>query len=212
MSALSLTFFLLLTMQNGINGKMASINATFFPEMYKIDDISQNRSELDTKELSVMFEQKEEMVDDFADLFSSSSVKICWALTMVTDFFVCIPLFFFFLLFDKYGEDSMKRSLYNYLTSQISYPVIIQSIVYNPMMAWRIYIGPLNSIAADFNVFILNSTVIWGLICLTEAVLVKAISATKYKYIRPAKDTHFSEHFDRQQFASEQPFSPRNGS
>ena len=62
-------------------------------------------------------------------------------------------------------------------------------------MSWRVYIGPLNSIAADINVLILSSTVIWGLVCLTEAVLIKAIMATNYKHISSINDKFFNDLF-----------------
>ena len=111
---------------------------------------------------------------------------------LIYEQFLSIPLFYFFILFDKYGEDSMKRSLYNYLTSQMSYPVIIQGIFYTPITAWRVYIGPLNSIAADFNILILNSTLIWCLLCQSEAVLIRAILLSNYKYICCIDDKFFS--------------------
>ena len=57
-------------------------------------------------------------------------------------------------LYDKYGEDSMKRSLFNRLNSQSVYPAVVSSLVATSAWAWRIYIGPLNSIGADVTVFI----------------------------------------------------------
>ena len=107
----------------------------------------------------------------FLDLFDSAQVKICWAFTMITDFFISTPLFIFFILFDKYGEDPMKRSLYNHLMSQTAYTVILQTLFYAPTSAWRVYIGPLNSFAADLNTFIVNTSLIWTLIGHSEALI-----------------------------------------
>ena len=54
-------------------------------------------------------------IDDFSDGFDSLSLKTCTLMTFFTEFFIGLPLFYFLILFDKYGVDSMKRSLYNYL-------------------------------------------------------------------------------------------------
>jgi hypothetical protein len=93
------------------------------------------------------------LIDDFDELFSSLSLKICWAFTLVTKFPTTI-IWLLFILFEKYGEDSMKRSLYNRLNSQCAYPVIISSLFCTPAWTWRVYIGPLSSVAADFTFLI----------------------------------------------------------
>ena len=111
----------------------------------------------------------------FLDHFDSLPVKICWAVTIVTDFFISTPLFIFFILYDKYGEDPMKRSIYNYLMSQGSYTVILQTLFYAPTSAWRVYIGPLNSFFADLNVFIVNTSLIWTLLVHSEALTTRYV-------------------------------------
>ena len=94
-----------------------------------------------------------ETSDDFAQEFNNGLLKICLALTTLTEFFISIPLFILFIFFDKYGEDSMKRSLFNCLNSQLAYPVITMITFYTPITTWRVFIGPLNAIAADFGSF-----------------------------------------------------------
>ena len=89
------------------------------------------------------------MIDDFDELFDSLSLKICWAFTVVTEFPMLITCLLF-ILFEKYGEDSMKRSLYNRLNSQCAYSVIINILFCTPAWTWRVYIGPLSSVAANF--------------------------------------------------------------
>ena len=88
MTVLRQAFLLFLTMRNGIYGNMALNNVTFYPEMYQIDDLRHNRSDPDTKELANAIFDEKEMADDFAELFNRLSVKICWALTISTDFFI----------------------------------------------------------------------------------------------------------------------------
>ena len=69
---------------------------------------------------------------------------------VIYEWSLSLPLFILFVLFDKYGEDSMKRSLYNRLNSQLAYAVITIITFHTPITAWRVFIGPLKSIAADF--------------------------------------------------------------
>ena len=92
-------------------------------------------------------------VDDFDEISNSLSLKICWVFTLLTDYFISNVLAMLFILYDKYGEDSMKRSLSNRLTSQFAYPVIISTFFTTPAWTWRIYFGPVSSSAADVAVF-----------------------------------------------------------
>ena len=117
----------------------------------KLDDILKNQSEL-VGLLEKMFRKPLNgiaMIDNFDELFDSLSLKICWAFTVVTEFPMLI-ICLLFILFEKYGEDSMKRSLYNRLNSQCVYSVIISILFYTPAWTWRVYIGPLSSVAANF--------------------------------------------------------------
>ena len=94
------------------------------------------------------------IVDDFDEIYNSSSLQICYFLKLLTDFVISNVLCILFILYDKYGEDSMKRSLCNRLTSQFAYPVIISTFFSTPAWTWRIYFGPISSTAADVAVFI----------------------------------------------------------
>ena len=92
--------------------------------------------------------------DDFKDFFDTSPVKICLTLTLLSEFFVSNVLAVLFIMFDKYGEDSMKRSLFNQMIAQISYPVIISSLISTPCWIGRLAFGPLISILADTTTFL----------------------------------------------------------
>ena len=128
------------------------IQAKFSSELdEKLDYILENQSEF-VGMLEKMFRKplnRIAMIDDFDELFDSLSLKICWAFTVVTEFPMAI-IFLLFILFEKYGEDSMKRSLYNRLNSQCAFAVIINILFCTPAWTWRVYIGPLCSVAADF--------------------------------------------------------------
>ena len=168
--------------------------ARFSIEMYeKINNLIQNQPGLATDVAEIFNTPLEQIntIDDFADELDSLSLKICVALTTFTEFFMSFPLFYFLILFDKYGEDSKKRSLYNCLTSQIAYPVIIL-IIFNPPFVWRVFMGPLKSIVAVMYVFIQNSSVVWAILCQTEGILTRALFLMKYKYISGINDKLFN--------------------
>ena len=164
-------------------------------QMYEmIEDLNENQPGV-VDDISEIFNNtltKIDMIDDFSEEFDSPSLKTCIGLTTFTEFFISIPLFYFLILFDKYGEDAMKRSLYNYLSSQIAYPVIVLIIFNRPFEVWRVFVGPLNSIVADFHVFTQNSAIIWAILCQTEGFLTRALFVTNYKHISGINDKFFS--------------------
>ena len=167
-------------------------------QMYEmIEDLNENQPGV-VDDISEIFNNtltKIDPIDDeFSKEFDSPSLKTCIGLTAFTELFISIPLFYFLILFDKYGEDAMKRSLYNYLSSQIAYPVIVLIIFNRPFEVWRVFVGPLNSIVADFHVFTQNSAIIWAILCQTEGILTRALFVTNYKHISSINDKFFS-HF-----------------
>ena len=90
-----------------------------------------------------------EAIDNFEELFNSLTTKICFGISMATEYLISDVWGVLYILFDKYGEDSMKRSLYNQVNSQFSYPMILSSIISTNGWTWRVYIGPLNRFVAD---------------------------------------------------------------
>ena len=168
-------------------------------QMYKvIKDLNENQPGV-VDDISEIFNNsltKIELIDDdFFEEFDSRALKTCIGLTTFTEFFISIPLFYFLILFDKYGEDAMKRSLYNRLNSQIAYPVIVLIIFNRPFEVWRVFVGPLNSIVAVFHVFTQNSAIIWAILCQTEVFLTRALFVTNFKGIIGINDKFFSNFF-----------------
>ena len=115
---------------------MVALNSTFhsFPASVTVEQIT--------------------IVDDFDELSNSFSLKIGFLFTILTDFFISNALAMLFILYDKYGEDSMKRPIYNRLNSQFAYPVIISNLLSRPAWTWRVIFGPISSTAADVAVLI----------------------------------------------------------
>ena len=89
------------------------------PEMYDMDyDLMKNETLVE--ELSELFGQsitKLAMVDDFRELINGLAPKICIGFSLTTEFLISNVLGVFFILIDKYGNDPMKRSLYNQINS-----------------------------------------------------------------------------------------------
>ena len=83
-------------------------------------------------------------LDPFAELFDDVSLKICWILFSIAILIFSNPYYFLVILYEKYGEDSMKRSLHNQLIGQVAYPIILHNLVGSPASIWRILKGPLN--------------------------------------------------------------------
>jgi hypothetical protein len=160
-----------------------------------IEDLNENQPGVvdDSNEIFNNPLTKTELIyDDVSEAFDSHFLKTCVGLTTFTELFIIIPLFYFLILFDKYGEDAMKRSLNNYLSSQIAYPGIVLIIFNRPIKVWRVFVGPLNLFVADFNLFTQNSAIIWAILCQTEGFLTKALFVTSYKHINGINDKFFS--------------------
>ena len=136
---------------------MTLSQAQFSSEMQnKIEAIIKNQPEF-VEGITKIFGRPVEqitIVDDFDEVSNSFSLKICFVFTTLADYFISNVLAVLFILFDKYGEDSMKRSMYNRLNSQFAYPVIISNLLSRPAWTWRTYVGPISSTAADAAVLI----------------------------------------------------------
>ena len=83
-------------------------------------------------------------LDPFAELFDNVLLKICWIFLAFGILILTNVYYFLIILYEKHGEDSMKRSLFNQLISQASYPVLLHNLVCTPAWIWRLFIGPLN--------------------------------------------------------------------
>ena len=68
-------------------------------------------------------------LDPFAKLFDHDLLKMCWILLGIAILIFTNPYYFLIILYEKHGEDWMKRSLYNQLIGQASYPIILHNLV-----------------------------------------------------------------------------------
>merc|ERR1712051_909827 len=94
------------------------------------------------------------IVDEFDEISNCPLLKIGQIIKLLTDTFIINGLSVLYILYEKYGEDSMKRSNFNRLNSQFCYPVIISNLLSRPAWTWRTFMGPISSTAADAVVLI----------------------------------------------------------
>ena len=101
------------------------------------------KSVFEFENLSTSIKTTEEIGDDFSTVFSSIYLKIITRLL----FFGVVPFntvtSLFLIQFEKFGNDPMKRSVTNLITSQIYYIEILSNIFFSPFLTWRVIIGPI---------------------------------------------------------------------
>ena len=78
------------------------------------------------------------------------------------------------------------------LTSQCAYPVIIHNLILTPIWSFRVFFGPVKWIVADFAISTANACVTWVLLCLTEALVIRAVMITNYKNFSGINDNFVS--------------------
>ena len=130
-----------------LNYPLISLHSSFHLNSPNLENLGRMGGPLLTKPSAVIVAG--EAIDNFEELFNSLTTKICFGISMATEYLISDVWGVLYILFDKYGEDSMKRSLFNQVNSQFSYPMILSSIISTNGWAWRIYIGPLNRFVAD---------------------------------------------------------------
>ena len=81
--------------------------------------------------------------DDFRTMFDSLSLKIVVGILLFLVIFFHSTLCLWFLQFEKYGNDPMKRSVSNLIVSQIFYGATLSNVVFSPFLTWRVIIGPI---------------------------------------------------------------------
>ena len=101
------------------------------------------KSVFEFENLSTSIKTTEEIGDDFSTVFSSIYLKIITGLL----FFGVVPFntvtSLFLIQFEKFGNDPMKRSVTNLISSQIHYIAVISNTFFAPFLTWRVIIGPI---------------------------------------------------------------------
>ena len=116
----------------------------------------------------------------FKDIFESTTLKIA----SIFVYLICATFFNAFsllsVIFEKYANDSMKRSLNNQLTSHLMFSMFLNNNVTLPIFIWRVIFGPIHQYIATIVAFLRNFYVTWNLLLLTQMTVVKSLLLFKW--------------------------------
>ena len=101
------------------------------------------KSIFEFENLSMSIQTTQEIGDDFSTVFSSFYLKIFTGLLFFGVIFYNTILSFLLIQFEKFGNDPMKRSVTNLITSQIHYIALLSNMFFVPFLTWRVIIGPI---------------------------------------------------------------------
>ena len=124
-----------------------------------------------------------DIIDDFKGIFNPIGVRIIffslWTLyvTLSNAFFALM------ILYEKYGEDIMKRSINNQLVSQVGLAMILFNCVSSTIFLLRFIFGPLNFGVAIFETWIGYVYLSWTLLVLAEISVTNALLIHKFSWI-----------------------------
>ena len=124
-----------------------------------------------------------DIADDFKEIFNPMVIRIIYfSLCMI---YVTLSNAFYALLilYEKYGEDIMKRSINNQLWSQAAMAMILYNCVCSTIFSLRFIVGPLHFAVAAFESCIANSWMSWTLLVLAEISVIKALLICKFSWI-----------------------------
>ena len=87
------------------------------------------------------------------------------------------------IMYEKYGEDIMKRSINNRLWSQVGLAMILHNCICLTIFILRFIFGPLHFGVAVFGAFVVNIYITWGFLVLAEISVMKALLIHKFSWI-----------------------------
>ena len=127
--------------------------------------------------------KEKDVLDDFEEIFNSIGLRIAYFSFWIIFMTLSNGFFITTILFEKYGEDIMKRSIDNQLWSQVAMAMLLYNCVCLTIFLVRFNYGPLYLAFAAFETFIANCWMSWGLLVLAELSVVKALSIYKFSWV-----------------------------
>ena len=124
-----------------------------------------------------------DIVDDFQDIFNPLEIRIVYFLLWIIYMTLSNVFFVILILYEKYGEDFMKRSINNRLWSQLGLLIILHNCVCSTIFLLRFIFGPLYFGVALFESWIANIYWSWILLVLAEISVIKALLTYKFSLI-----------------------------
>ena len=133
---------------------------------------------------SNIFETKDgEMLDDFKEIFNPIGIRIIYFSFWTIYMTLCNALWLSMVVYEKYGEDIMKRSIINHLLSQLCLAMILYNCVCSTIFLLRFIFGPLCFCVATFETYIANVWINWTLLLMAEILIIKALLINKFSWV-----------------------------
>ena len=165
---------------------IVNITLSFSDEAIPLNltEINFNKNEKLTDFLSNISEKKNDnILDDFKEIFNPFGIRIIYFSLWIIYVTLSNAFYALLILYEKYGEDTMKRSINNRLVSQLGLAMILHNCVFSTIFLLRFIFGPLYFGIVVFEVFIANIYISWVLLVLAEISVVKALLIYKFSWI-----------------------------
>ena len=122
-------------------------------------------------------------LDDFKDIFNPIGIRIIFISSWIIYVTLSNAFFALLILYEKFGEDIMKRSINNQLWSQAALAMILHNCVCCTIFLLRFIFGPLYFVIAVLESFIVNIYISWVLLVLAEVSVMNALLIYKFSWI-----------------------------
>ena len=139
-------------------------------------------------------EKDDYILDDFKEIFNPIANRIIYLSLWIIYMTLSNAFYALAILYEKYGEDIMKRSINNQLWSQVAWAMIVHNCVCSTIFSLRFIFGPLHFAVAAFEACIANSWMSWTLLVLAEISVIKALLICKFSWILGINE-HFAGRF-----------------
>ena len=149
-----------------------------------LTEINFNKNEKFADFLYNMSKEKDDyLLDDFKDIFNPIGIRVIFFSLWTIYVTLSNAFYALWILYEKYGEDIMKRSINNQLVSQVGLAMILFNCVSSTIFLFRFIFGPLNFGVAVFETWIGNIYLSWTLLVLAEISVMKALLIHKFSWI-----------------------------
>ena len=125
----------------------------------------------------------DEKLDDFKDIFDPIGIRSIYVTFWIIYVTLTNSFFILTILYERYGEDIMKRSIDNRLWAQALSVMILYNSVCSTIFFIRFIFGPLPFGVAAFESYVANCWISWGLLLLTEISVEKALLNYKFTWV-----------------------------
>ena len=124
------------------NQSSCVLAVVFHPDI----DVNNDTNETSFSDLNIRTSNS----DDFKGIFDNLGIKIITGIL-----YICLIFFnniyqLYMIWYDKEHTDPMKRSVVDQILPFLAYTTILHNLVCSTLWTWRIIMGPLNLVVAEF--------------------------------------------------------------